>query len=1007
MSHGSDNLNDDLNDKEDLIRAIKTIIQLYADKAHFIYELLQNAEDSKATKVSFAMFADRLEVLHNGEPFTQANLTSLRSVALTTKVEEVNAIGKFGVGFKSVFGICKAVILCCDKRNFEKQNDSYLEHFVYKITDFRYIEPVKTREVNIKLPDEYTTKYIFPFCVNEDFSGYKKMETLHENLSKRLKELGASVLLFMRNIKEISYSITEIRPEWNGNGTYILQKDKIGENCFRISAIGESESDDVNYLMYSRPTSYRKDVNIAFACRWDRKGAPVFSVSPEKHICVYFPTDTPSDVNFVVQAPYGTTPNRGGIPVTEENTCLTEELAVLLHNAVLDIRNRKWLTLEFLNLLPIDNTKNYGLLELLHKKIISLVNNESILPAITGSYTNKENARIVRGEKIAKLFCDKKLHLLTGNKNAEWMPVKLTDQNPRLKHLYSILTDQISVKIIQASHLPALLRENVRFWEHADNNWLISFYQYLFDEQKSMLGRHGYFLTVPFIKTMNDTFVAPYIYDQKIRSHTPNVFIFPKNARKLIGDLNFVNGFITEQCAEFLDAMGIYQPDGYTYLIAELDNKYNDNEISEDDLISQLKQAIRYLKAENHDNAANEFRNKLLLRYIATNSGKTMLSTCASTQLYRKYDSKTNLSILEYFSETSANFGILDEDFYTENGIEIKNILEKLGVKSTVVDFGNNEWYDGAKCWNSDKFKRWLNFDGISSILNCINNGNKAKSVLLFTMLKSVEKHLTGVYLRNQNRHDRHEDESEILKAIKTHRWLYDGNGRRVRACDITRHELDTVLYGDADKYSKIYDIIGFKEDKADVILDQLKNLSFEQKQKILKNITTIVEIQDILEDVYDPTASENEEPPTEGIGNINRLKSKTIQAYNEAENVKYEYVMLSRRISGGGQRDHIKFRYKGFCQMCHKPNRYWEIAEVFPNPAKELEQMNLSLCPNCASEYRRIRNIPETMALFKLSLLNSEFCDNKVKLNDDTDLYFTQRHLAEVKIILEEMEKK
>ena len=39
---------------------------LYSDKVHFIYELLQNAEDVGASKVQFILSADRLEFEHNG-----------------------------------------------------------------------------------------------------------------------------------------------------------------------------------------------------------------------------------------------------------------------------------------------------------------------------------------------------------------------------------------------------------------------------------------------------------------------------------------------------------------------------------------------------------------------------------------------------------------------------------------------------------------------------------------------------------------------------------------------------------------------------------------------------------------------------------------------------------------------------------------------------------------------------------------------------------------------------
>ena len=36
--------------------------QLYSERTHFIFELIQNAEDAGATELAFELFADRLEV---------------------------------------------------------------------------------------------------------------------------------------------------------------------------------------------------------------------------------------------------------------------------------------------------------------------------------------------------------------------------------------------------------------------------------------------------------------------------------------------------------------------------------------------------------------------------------------------------------------------------------------------------------------------------------------------------------------------------------------------------------------------------------------------------------------------------------------------------------------------------------------------------------------------------------------------------------------------------------
>ena len=81
---------------------LNLLTELYPDNAHFIYELLQNAEDAQATEVKFALNPDSLEFSHNGKQFTSDDIKSITSIGKTTKKDDFNQIGKFGVGFKSV-----------------------------------------------------------------------------------------------------------------------------------------------------------------------------------------------------------------------------------------------------------------------------------------------------------------------------------------------------------------------------------------------------------------------------------------------------------------------------------------------------------------------------------------------------------------------------------------------------------------------------------------------------------------------------------------------------------------------------------------------------------------------------------------------------------------------------------------------------------------------------------------------------------------------------------------
>ena len=76
----------------------------YSKKTHFIFELLQNAEDALATEIEFHVESQRLVFSHNGERlFSDENVESITSIGKSTKQADYTQIGKHGIGFKAVF----------------------------------------------------------------------------------------------------------------------------------------------------------------------------------------------------------------------------------------------------------------------------------------------------------------------------------------------------------------------------------------------------------------------------------------------------------------------------------------------------------------------------------------------------------------------------------------------------------------------------------------------------------------------------------------------------------------------------------------------------------------------------------------------------------------------------------------------------------------------------------------------------------------------------------------
>jgi hypothetical protein len=76
----------------------------YPDRAHFVFELLQNAEDAGATEATFTLLGNGCRFEHNGvRLFTEADVRGITGIHNSTKDKAPDQIGKFGVGFKSVF----------------------------------------------------------------------------------------------------------------------------------------------------------------------------------------------------------------------------------------------------------------------------------------------------------------------------------------------------------------------------------------------------------------------------------------------------------------------------------------------------------------------------------------------------------------------------------------------------------------------------------------------------------------------------------------------------------------------------------------------------------------------------------------------------------------------------------------------------------------------------------------------------------------------------------------
>jgi len=999
-------------DKEAMLkRSLKRIVELYSDKIHFIYELLQNAEDAKASIICFRQFSDRLEVLHNGIPFSQSNLQSICDAALSDKIYDENMIGKFGLGFKSVFTICNTVELYSEPSNYSPQlTMTSFKSFGIRIEN--YIDPT---DIDCKWDHEklYTTKFIFQYHIWDKF--YKSKDDMKKAIANKLLKIGSDALLFLKNINEIRYGIYDIDEKFNGEGIYRLEREQLEKYFFKVTPVGKKN--DCSYFVFSKNIDKtERTVDISFSIIEKNTGIE-FIKSNIPYISVYFPTEMESGLNFIIQAPFEVTPNRSSLIIESDlNSKLILLLAELLKDAVRIFRDKNLLSLELLSLLPYKNIDGGNLIKQRDKivrelNISKMIKAENIIPTIDANiYVTAKDAKIARKRDLIEIFKGDLLNKLLNQPNAKWLSGNFTENNQRLREMHSYFHRELNVDLIGSDDLPKLLKLNPAFLKNVDDEWLIGFYNFLSDPKnriKSLLGKNGDLATIPFIKTDDGNINAPYVSRIKgnIYELEPNIYIKPYNVTYDINGFLFINSHIEENCPELIQALGLEEPNKLDYFIREL--KYGKNKEPSDDVnIKQIKKAIQYLRNDSDSNI-DIFKEYLWFK-VSKTDGTVYFCKLINSNIYRENDFN-GLSIKDYFVEINCNICILNEQFYVNNSIshEELRLLLKLGISDSIYfDPYPSHWTDGrADCCNIDNFRKHLDFINIHDVIRYIKNNHitslaKRKSEIIFQLLLNSEKHLQGIWKYRSTNSEYKEDVSQIVKTLKNNKWLFSEN-KLVSSNEISRYDLDINIYRNNIGNSSIYEILEFKRTEQDIKSELLKEILNKYTNEQIK-IFIEKYIQEY-EDEFDPTVNNDDETfPIETIVDLVNLKNSIKHRYLSAKDVSYEIVRRQIRTSRGRDKEHIRYRYHGFCQLCQRKSPYWEVAEIFLFPKKELEQMNLSLCPNCASEYRILRNNSELMDAFEKRMLNiNPAQETNIILTGKKCMKFTSTHLAEIQEII------
>lgn len=170
---------------------------IWESSTRYAYELLQNAEDAKASEFKVEISKKGAKLIHNGKLFNENDENDVRNVCYAVSGKDPNeTIGYLGVGFRSVFTVTDKPEIYSGKYMFGFDKEECLRKF--NDTSLFYFYPYWIEQPTEEIDREETT-FILPFKSEEFF--VKSIE--------HLQKLGVHSLLFLRNIKSISINNTD------------------------------------------------------------------------------------------------------------------------------------------------------------------------------------------------------------------------------------------------------------------------------------------------------------------------------------------------------------------------------------------------------------------------------------------------------------------------------------------------------------------------------------------------------------------------------------------------------------------------------------------------------------------------------------------------------------------------------------------------------------------------------------------------------------------------------
>jgi hypothetical protein len=1006
--------------------------RLYSDRTHFIFELLQNAEDAQASRVSFELFADRLEVRHDGRPFNEKDVRGICGVAEGTKEWDFNQIGKFGIGFKSVYAYTS-----------NPEIHSGEEHFLIEA----YVRPRSVEEK--PLDSSFTTLFIFPFDRHD-----VPREQAFTEIKNRFKRFDEIALLFLRKIAQLRLIIargTDRETEF-----LFSRETEFDQGIKTVNLRGtdcKSKQAVTSWLVFEKPVQapLGQDVKVELAFRTGKdpkNNLPRIIKSTGFPLFAYFPTEKPTYFGFVINGPYRTTPARDNIPENDTwNKQLIEETSTLLIETLSTLKDHNLLTVEVLQCLPIKTIYFRDFFSVMFVKLKSALLNEKLLPSDEGNFIAGKDAVLARASELRELLPSEVLTNLLGASSAKhWVSGEITADKPDTADLWVYLKEDLKIRLIAGERFAELITTD--FLKSQSDSWMEHFYEFLFFRSSLWRSPWSPLRKKEFIRVQDGGHVRPFDDAGK-----PNAYLPVPDGNSTVRTVMrcFERG---ESCLHFFKTLGLTEPD-LKWEISELIlPKYHqpDLPISPSENIRDLKRISLALGPQPNHFGRTSFAidtEKPFRQIVETTpiffaqnllTGSTKYKR-AKDNLFitpdyfeRKSITKKQTSNLEMFFQNCGDAWLLDERYSDSH--ELANLVNKLLIKSKPTVQQRDHPADpkfkycrGAKDYYLFGLREFLQLTPTTEkslfLWNLLKEEYRSNQDLLIgELLLSNNASLPSRSTTVKNVH------TSIHELLTTHTWLPSNKGGFFKPYEICLSDLPMEFFPETRESRKLAEDLYFKPDLERQYFDQMP----AQQKKLFELVKCLPDnlhsrVESLIEEEIRKTAFPNSSDrfPEKITVNPERRSTKVAEMIEDATQKEYVSTQRSVRISNCETRVSAKDRLRNdytnsedetVCQICEKVmpfklqdgNYYFEAVECIPEQTKELEQNYLALCPVCAAKYRYVKQ-KDSETITK-EILDIDIGDLSprvpIKLaGSDCSIRFVHKHLIDLRAALETTRQK